>query len=88
MNDRPDPAQSLQRITVGLIGLAAVVLLIALASVVLRTATRDAPPARSAQANLVAEIAQANVAAPDSEPLADLGVAPPPGNSVDVPAGR
>ena len=88
MNERPDPAQSLQRIKVGMIGLAAVVLLIALASVLLRSATRERPMTGAAQSNVVAEIAQGNSAAIATEPLADLGVAPGSGNSSDVPAGR
>jgi hypothetical protein len=38
----------------------------------------------TAQANIVAEMAQANSAAPEGEPLAEMGVAPGTGNSLDV----
>jgi hypothetical protein len=77
MNGKPDPSQTAQRVKVGLIGLAAVVLLIALASAILGSATRTQPAAGSAQANLVAEIAAGNTAAPvTGEPLAEMGVAP------------
>ncbi len=89
MTDRTDPSQSLQRVKVGLIGLAAVVLLIALASAILGSATRDAAPVGSAQSNLVAEMAAGNsVGAATGEPLAEIGVAPSATNAQDVAAAR
>ncbi len=89
MTDRPEPSQSLQRIKVGVIGLAAVVLLIALASAILGSATRDRSAADLAQGNLVAQIASGNdSAAATGEPLAEMGVAPGTGNIQDAAAGR
>lgn len=89
MIDRPEPSQSLQRIKVGLIGLAAVVLLIALASAILGSATREQPAAGSAQGNLIARIAAGNDSAPAAgEPLAEMGVAPGTTNVQDAAAPR
>ncbi|RZM11758.1 MAG: hypothetical protein EOP68_02930 [Sphingomonas sp.] len=88
MTDRTDSSQSLQRVKVGLIGLAAVVLLIALASAILGSATRDVAPVGSAQSNLVAEMAAGNESAPAGEPLAEIGVAPSTTNAQDVAAAR
>lgn len=69
-----------QRLKVGLIGLAAVLLLIGLASAVFNSVNRDRPAAGvgGAQPGRVAEMA--NTSAPavgTNEPLAELGVAPP-----------
>jgi hypothetical protein len=89
MNGKPDPSQTMQRVKVGMIGLAAVVLLIALASALLGSATRNRPATGSAQANLVAEIAVGNVAAPATgEPLAEMGVAPGANSQDAAPAPR
>jgi len=77
-------SQSGQRVKVGLIGLAAVVLLIAFASAIIGSATRERPiaTAGSAQADVVANIALSNTATAGSgEPLAELGVSPSTGNS-------
>ena len=75
----------MQRVKVGMIGLAAVVLLIAIASTILGSLNRDEPPvavAGAAQSNMVADMAVANGTAPTtSEPLAELGVAPAPVNT-------
>lgn len=84
--ERPDSQQALQRVKVGAIGLAAVVLLIALASAIIGSATRERPVGGAAQANIVAEIAQTNTEAPDGEPLAEMGVAPGAGNSQEPAA--
>lgn len=90
MNGKPDPSQTAQRVKVGMIGLAAVVLLITLASAIIGSATRDRPVLRSAQANVMAEIAASNEAATATgEPLAEMGVAPSTANIQDVePATR
>ena len=89
MADRPESSQSLQRIKVGLIGLAAVVLLIALASAILGSATRGQAAGGSAPDNLVAQIAGGNAAAPATgEPLAEMGVAPSATNVQDAAAPR
>lgn len=75
----------MQRVKVGMIGLAAVILLIAIASTILGSLNRDEPPvtaAGAAQSNVVADMAATNTTAPAaSEPLAELGVAPAPVNS-------
>ncbi len=74
----------MQRVKVGMIGLAAVILLIAVASTILGSLNRDEPPAAvagAAQTNMVADMAATNTTAPTNEPLAELGVAPAPVNS-------
>lgn len=80
-----DTSQTMQRVKVGMIGLAAVVLLIAIASAILGSATREQPVATagSAQADVVANIALTNssLAQGSGEPLAELGVAPSTSNS-------
>ena len=84
MNGAPEPSQTVQRVKVGMIGLAAVVLLIALASAIIGSVTRERPVPGAAQANLVAEMAAGNSVPPASstgEPLAEMGVAPPTVNS-------
>ena len=79
MKQQP-PSQSGQRIKVGMIGLAAVVLLIGLASAIIGSATRERPvlAAGAAQADVVANMAVSNSVAADrtGEPLAEMGVAP------------
>lgn len=86
MKGQPDPLQALQRIKVGLIGLAAVVMLIAVASAVLRMATQEPPVMGSAQANVVAEMSSGNeTAVSTGEPLAEMGAAPGAGPKADVP---
>ena len=79
-----DPLQTAQRVKVGMIGLAVVVLLIAVASAIIGSATRERPiaTAGSAQADVVANIAEsANAADASTGPFADLGIAPSTGNS-------
>lgn len=84
-------AQATQRLKVGLIGLAAVLLLIGLASAVFNSVNRERPVTAigGARPATVAEIANAATPATGNEPLAELGVAPPtapePGNRVAVP---
>ena len=69
----------MQRVRVGMTGLAMVFLLIALASAVFRSASTEPPvtAAGSSKAEVVANLTSAtgNSIAPN-EPLADLGVAP------------
>jgi cobalamin synthase len=81
----PDHHHIMQRVKVGMIGLAAVILLIAIASTILGSLNRDEPPvvaAGAAQSNMVADMTVANAATPSSnEPLAELGVAPAPVNT-------
>ena len=82
-----DPSQTAQRVKVGMIGLAAVVLLIAVAAVIIGSATRERPiaTAGSAQADVVANIAITNATAgvEAGGALAELGVAPSAGNVQD-----
>lgn len=77
MPDR-DPSQAMQRVKVGLIGLAAVMLLIGLASVIIGSATRERPVdvIGAPKPEVVANLAIDNGLAPSTEPLAELGVAP------------
>ena len=80
MKRRSDPSQSMQRVKVGMIGLAAVVLLIGLASAIIGSATRERPGiGMGASQAAVGNMALANQAA--AEPLAELGVAPMTGNT-------
>ena len=84
-------AQSMQRVKVGLMGLAAVVLLISFASAIMRTVTREAPVTAigAPKADVVANMVVANVATADGgESLAELGVAPPAGNYQTATAPR
>lgn len=77
-----DPGQRTQRVKVGMIGLAAVLLLIGLAAAIFATANRDRQVAAigSARADVVANLISDNGADPAAatarEPLAELGVAP------------
>ncbi|WP_380778423.1 hypothetical protein [Sphingomonas sp. R86520] len=80
MKPNHEPSQSMQRIKVGMIGLAAVVLLIGLASAIIGSASRERPVATAgaAQADVVANMGVSNAteASGTSEPLAEMGVAP------------
>ncbi|CAN5634486.1 hypothetical protein BH10PSE14_BH10PSE14_22930 [soil metagenome] len=77
-----DQGQTSQRVKVGMIGLAAVLLLIGLAAAVFSTASRERPAvvAGGVRPDVVANLVAGNQAAPGagaaSEPLADMGVAP------------
>lgn len=82
MKRRSDPTQSMQRVKVGMIGLAAVVLLIGLASAIIGSATRERPVtiAGASQTAALANITATNQTSA-AEPLAELGVAPMTGNA-------
>lgn len=76
-----DQVQRTQRVKVGMIGLAAVLLLIGLASAIFSTMYRDREVAAigSARPDVVATIVSGNASTSDAqakEPLAELGVAP------------
>jgi hypothetical protein len=77
-----DQGQTSQRVKVGMIGLAAVLLLIGLAAAVFSTASRERPAAVAGgvRADVVANLVAGNQTMPGtaatSEPLADMGVAP------------
>ena len=82
--------QTLQRVKVGMIGLAAVVLLIGLASAIFSAASRDRPVAVAGggTAAVVANLTITNSADPatvDDEPLAELGVAPSADTNATTP---
>ena len=87
-----DSAQAMQRVRVGLTGLAMVLVLIGLASAIFTAANRDGPVSTLGAANssVVANIADssANATADKSkdEPLAELGVAPSTGATEAVNA--
>lgn len=70
-----------QRLRVGAIGLAVVVLLIVIAGAIMGAVSRDRPiGAGGAKSDTVANMALANDAA-FTEPLADMGVTPATGNA-------
>ncbi|WP_260598349.1 hypothetical protein [Sphingomonas endolithica] len=74
-----DQTQRTQRVKVGMIGLAAVLLLIGLAAAIFSTASRERAVPGGARADIVANMAIGNDmanAGDGSEPLADLGVTP------------
>jgi hypothetical protein len=84
-----DQGQTSQRVKVGMIGLAAVLLLIGLAAAVFSTASRERPVAAAGgvRPDVVANLVSGNQSAPGasatSEPLADLGLTP---SAVNDPA--
>lgn len=75
-----DQEQTTQRVKVGMIGLAAVLLLIGLAAAVFSIASRDRAVAGGAHPDVVANLLATNLTAPrdapTNEPLAEMGVAP------------
>ena len=75
---QPRAPQVVQRVKVGMTGLAIVLLLIVLASVLVRSAGRERASvmAGASRADLAGNLAQANAADATSEPLAEIGVAP------------
>lgn len=79
--ERQQAEQTRQRVRVGMIGLAAVVLLIGLASAIFSSVNQQQPVSvtGAAQPELVANMsapASAPTAAPTNEPLAEMGVTP------------
>ena len=77
-----DSVQTMQRVKVGVIGLAAVLVMIAIAAMIFGIVSREKPgtavgaPKADVAANLTMANGATPVAAPTSEPLAELGVAP------------
>lgn len=76
-----DPKQSMQRVRVGLTGLATVLLLIGVASAIFSSADREAPVLAdgASRPDVVANMTDglvANDAAEKDEPIAELGIAP------------
>lgn len=88
-NAGPTSLQTIQRVKVGMVGLAAVILLIGLASAIFSMANRERPVAAVAAGNM-AGVARpsANAADPADEPLAELGVAPSADVNTVAPAGK
>ncbi len=83
----------MQRVRVGMTGLAMVLVLIGLASVIFSSANRDDPvaavgaPNASVVANMTGEPANTVAEQAKDEPLAELGVAPST-SSTDAPDGQ
>ncbi|OWK32044.1 hypothetical protein [Sphingomonas mucosissima] len=71
-------SQAMQRVRVGMVGLAAVILLIGLASALFSAANRQQSSTAATSAGEVANMTATNTMAADAdnEPLAQLGVAP------------
>jgi len=86
---RQDQGQTSQRVRVGMIGLAAVLLLVGFAAAMLSFASRERPIAAvgGVRPDVVANLVSGNQSAPGasatSEPLADLGITP---SAVNDPA--
>jgi hypothetical protein len=82
-----DTGQTMQRVRVGVIGLAAVLLLIGLAATVFSIVNHERPVTAigAPKADVAANLSMSNTIAPSdsatSEPLAELGVAPSTGPS-------
>lgn len=80
----------MQRVRVGMTGLALVLVLIGIASAILSSANRDEPvsavgaPNASVVANMTDQSSDVEVEAAKDEPLAELGVAPST-SSTDTP---
>jgi hypothetical protein len=85
-----DTAQAMQRIRVGMTGLAMVLVLIGLASAIFTSANRDEPVIAIGASNAatVANMADGNLIseAKQEAPLAELGVAPSTGSTEEVNA--
>lgn len=83
----PSSHQTIQRVKVGMVGLAAVILLIGLASAVFSVADRERPVgAGMTNASAVKPATNAGDAA--DEPLAELGVAPSADVNTTQPAAK
>lgn len=82
MKKANDSAQAMQRVKVGMTGLAFVLLLIGLASAIFSSVNRERPVAAigAAKPEVVANLTNTSSTAPETtpvkEPLAELGVAP------------
>lgn len=73
-----DPQQSMQRVRVGLTGLATVLLLIGVASAIFTSADRETPVLAdgASKPDVVANMTDGNSATEKDEPIAELGIAP------------
>jgi hypothetical protein len=83
---------AMQRVRVGMTGLAVVLILILLASALVSSARNDAPvvavgvPNVDTVANMTGEASGVSTASAGREPLAELGIAPAATNSIAPPA--
>lgn len=84
----PSSHQTIQRVKVGMVGLAAVILLIGLASAIFSAADRGRTGGAGAGNVAVAAKLPDNAADPANEPLAELGVAPSADVNGAAPAGK
>lgn len=77
-----DPQSSMQRVRVGLTGLATVLLLIGVASAIFSSAKEEAPvlaegaPKPDVVANMTEGMVTNSAAEPKDEPIVELGIAP------------
>lgn len=77
-----DPKHSMQRVRVGLTGLATVLLLIGVASAIFTSASNEVPvyadgaPKPDVVANMTDVVTGNAAAAPKDEPIVELGIAP------------
>lgn len=81
MRKAREQTQAMQRVTVGMTGLAVVLLLIGLASAIFSSASREAPVSAvgAAKPDVVANLTMGNAIIPEEavkEPLAEIGVTP------------
>jgi type IV secretory pathway VirB10-like protein len=74
-NDLRAHREELQRVQIGLVGLAAVLLIVTLANLVVQKVRTEAIDATAA-AEAIKPVQVSNSPAADNEPLADLGVTP------------
>lgn len=85
-----EATQSIQRVKVGMTGLAFVLLLIGLASAIFSSASHERPEAvdGGAKPGIVANLSATNSSDPagDREPLAELGIAPSAAGNSAAPA--
>ena len=70
------PEERMQRLRVGITGLAAVLLVVLLTTAIATGMRRTAVAAQNTAVPTVATVTQSNTIDPNSEPLAQLGVAP------------
>lgn len=92
MSSANEQLSAMQRVRVGMTGLAIVLILILLASALVSSARNDAPvvavgvPNVDTVANMTGSDEAVSTAEADREPLAELGIAPPASNSIAPPA--
>jgi len=75
-NDVRAHREELQRVQIGLVGLAAVLLIVTLANLVIQTARNEADSALTSTEQMTPSTQVTNSPNADNEPLADLGVTP------------